>query len=51
MHSDESGQILACHGTDMQIEIFYFCTDSEAQSRLKKRIKKEKKRYTDFYTK
>ncbi|KAI4471001.1 wd repeat containing protein 3 wdr3 [Holotrichia oblita] len=44
MHSDESGQVLACHGTDMQIEIFYFCTDNEAQVRLKKRIKKEKKR-------
>ncbi|GJQ79396.1 hypothetical protein Trydic_g16255 [Trypoxylus dichotomus] len=44
MHSDESGQVLACHGTDMQIELFYFYSDNEAQTRFKKRLKKERKK-------
>lgn len=44
LHSDVSGQVLACHGTDMQIELFYFCSDDEANVRLKKRLKKEAKK-------
>ncbi|CAG9855714.1 unnamed protein product [Phyllotreta striolata] len=44
MFSDASGQILGCHGTDAQIELFHFLYDDEAQTRLKKRLKKEKKK-------
>ncbi|KAJ3662774.1 hypothetical protein Zmor_007103 [Zophobas morio] len=44
MFSDASGQVIGCHGTDMQLEVFYFCTDDEAQVRLKKRLKKERKK-------
>lgn len=43
MYSDNSRQVLGCHGTDAQIELFYFCSDEEAKLRLKKRIKKESK--------
>ncbi|CAG9763288.1 unnamed protein product [Ceutorhynchus assimilis] len=42
--NDSSGQVVCCHGTDQQIELFYFCTDDEAQVRLKKRLKKERKK-------
>lgn len=42
--TDPSGQILGCHGTDNQIELFYFCAEDEAQARLKKRLKKERKK-------
>lgn len=41
---DISGQVLACHGTDTQVEMFYFCSDDEARIRLKKRLKKEGKK-------
>lgn len=44
MCMDPTGQVLACHGTDSQIELFQFCTDEEANTRLKKRIKKEHKK-------
>ncbi|XP_018331899.1 WD repeat-containing protein 3 [Agrilus planipennis] len=44
MYSDPSGHILGCHGTDSQIELFLFCTDEEAQLRLKKRLKKQRKK-------
>ncbi|CAH1105470.1 unnamed protein product [Psylliodes chrysocephalus] len=44
MFSDASGQILGCHGTDMQIELFQFLFDEDAKVRLKKRLKKEKKK-------
>lgn len=38
--SDQEGSILACHGTDNQVELFYFCTPAEAAKRLAKRMKK-----------
>uniref|UniRef100_A0A6P7H0C7 WD repeat-containing protein 3-like n=1 Tax=Diabrotica virgifera virgifera TaxID=50390 RepID=A0A6P7H0C7_DIAVI len=44
MYSDITGQILGCHGTDMQIEFFQFLYEEDAQLRLKKRLKKEKKK-------
>ncbi|KAG5891080.1 hypothetical protein JTB14_028283 [Gonioctena quinquepunctata] len=44
MYSDTSGQILGCHGTDMQIELFHFLSDDEAKVRLNKRLKKERKK-------
>ncbi|XP_044270413.1 WD repeat-containing protein 3 [Tribolium madens] len=43
MFCDGSGQVIGCHGTDTQLELFYFCSDDEAQVRLKKRLKKERK--------
>ncbi|XP_050315636.1 WD repeat-containing protein 3 [Anthonomus grandis grandis] len=42
--SDANCQIIGVHGTDQQIELFYFCSEDEAQNRLKKRLKKEKKK-------
>lgn len=42
--ADSSGQVVACHGTDAQIELFHFCSDDEAKTRLKKRLKKERKK-------
>lgn len=44
LFSDTTGQIVGCHGSDKQIELFWFCSDEEAQSRLKKRMKKERKK-------
>lgn len=40
MTSDPSGQVLGCHGTDQQVELFLFCSDDEAKIRHKKRLKK-----------
>lgn len=40
MTSDSTGQLLGCHGTDQQIELFLFCSDDEAKVRYKKRIKR-----------
>lgn len=46
--ADEDGRVLACNGTDDEIEIFYFCSASESVTRLTKRMKKlsEKKEMT-----
>ncbi|VEN48491.1 unnamed protein product [Callosobruchus maculatus] len=44
MFSDASGQIIGCHGTDMQVELFHFLSEEEAKARMKKRIKKQKKK-------
>lgn len=38
--SDVTGQVIGCHGTDDMIELFYFCTNEEAMTRLAKRLKK-----------
>lgn len=38
--SDKQAQILACTGTDDEIEIFYFFTPEESMKRLAKRLKK-----------
>ncbi|XP_059621938.1 WD repeat-containing protein 3 [Phlebotomus argentipes] len=38
--SDQEGSVLACHGTDNQVELFYFCSPAEALKRLSKRLKK-----------
>lgn len=38
--SDPNGKILACHGTDDLIELFYFCSEEESIARLTKRLKK-----------
>lgn len=38
--SDKEGQILACSGTDDEIELFYFCSPDESLQRLTKRLKK-----------
>ncbi|KAH1004388.1 hypothetical protein HUJ04_004145 [Dendroctonus ponderosae] len=42
--SDSTGQVLGCHGTDKMVELFYFCTEDEAQLRQKKRLKKQRKK-------
>lgn len=38
--TDSTAQVLACHGTDDTIELFYFCTHDETMRRLDKRLKK-----------
>lgn len=40
MLTDATAQVLACHGTDDTIELFYFCTHDETMQRLGKRLKK-----------
>lgn len=42
--SDSTGQIIACHGWENAIELFYLCEDEEAEKRLKKRRKKERRK-------
>lgn len=44
LFADATGQILGCHGTDSQMELYYFCTDDEAQVRLKKRLARQRKK-------
>lgn len=48
--SDPSGQILACFGTNNEIEIFYFVPETESLSRLSKRLKKLKIKNMDVDT-
>lgn len=48
LYSDVTGQIIGCHGSDLQVELFYFCTDDETHTRHKKRLKKEKKKYVSY---
>lgn len=40
LQADSSRDILACNGTDDEIEIFYFCSADESITRLAKRLKK-----------
>ncbi|KAJ8909310.1 hypothetical protein NQ315_015162 [Exocentrus adspersus] len=44
MFSDASGQVIGCHGTDMQIELFHFLSEDDARVRMKKRLKKERRK-------
>lgn len=44
--TDREKQVLACSGTDDEIEIFYFCTPDESVERLAKRMKKLKVKNT-----
>lgn len=48
--SDKEGRVLACGGTDDEIELFYFCSQAESLQRLTKRLKKLKvSNSTDSY--
>lgn len=38
--ADANGQVLGCHGTDRQIELFLFCSPEESMKKLTKRMKK-----------
>lgn len=40
--TDNTGQVLACFGTNNQIELFYFFDETESLKRLTKRLKKAK---------
>lgn len=40
LRSDKEGRVLACGGTDDEIELFYFCSQDESLQRLTKRLKK-----------
>jgi hypothetical protein len=42
--ADKSGKVLSCFGTDSRLEFFWFCSDEEAENKLKKKRKKELKR-------
>lgn len=45
--SDPSSKIIACFGTNNEIEMFYFVSESESLSRLTKRLKKLKVKDTN----
>jgi U3 small nucleolar RNA-associated protein 12 len=38
--TDKDARVLACNGTDDEIELFYFCSEEESTDRLAKRLKK-----------
>jgi U3 small nucleolar RNA-associated protein 12 len=38
--TDKDTRVLACNGTDDEIELFYFCSADESMERLTKRLKK-----------
>ncbi|CRK93008.1 CLUMA_CG006559, isoform A [Clunio marinus] len=40
LKTDKENHILACSGTDSEIELFYFCSEKESITRLSKRLKK-----------
>ena len=42
--TDLGQTVLACHGTDSLLELFYFCSDEEAKMRMSKRVKKQRKK-------
>ncbi|XP_069680320.1 WD repeat-containing protein 3 [Periplaneta americana] len=42
--SDNTGQVIGCHGTDGLVELFHFCSDQDANNRFKKRQRKERKK-------
>jgi U3 small nucleolar RNA-associated protein 12 len=42
--ADKSSKVLSCFGTDNRLEFFWFCSDEEIESKLKKKRKKELKR-------
>lgn len=44
LSTDLGQSVLACFGTDHLLELFVFCSDSEAKQRMDKRIKKQKKK-------
>ncbi|CAG9786267.1 unnamed protein product [Diatraea saccharalis] len=44
LHTDPGQTVLACFGTDSLLELFSFCSDEEAKTRMNKRIKKQKKK-------
>uniref|UniRef100_A0A670ZA30 WD repeat-containing protein 3 n=1 Tax=Pseudonaja textilis TaxID=8673 RepID=A0A670ZA30_PSETE len=41
---DRSGRILACHGTDSVLEIFYILSKEEVQKKLEKKMRKARKK-------
>lgn len=40
LKTDQNGTVLACHGVDDKIELFYFRSEAESLKRLTKRLKK-----------
>ncbi|XP_026317592.1 WD repeat-containing protein 3 [Hyposmocoma kahamanoa] len=42
--TDLGQSVLACYGTDSLLELFEFCTDEDAKTRMDKRIKKQRKK-------
>ncbi|KAM6473209.1 WD repeat-containing protein 3 isoform 1-T2 [Liasis olivaceus] len=42
--TDRSGRILACHGTDSVLEIFYVLSKEEVQKKLEKKMRKARKK-------
>uniref|UniRef100_A0A8C6XPE0 WD repeat domain 3 n=1 Tax=Naja naja TaxID=35670 RepID=A0A8C6XPE0_NAJNA len=42
--TDRSGRILACHGTDSVLEIFYILSKEEVQKKLEKKMRKARKK-------
>lgn len=44
LRTDPGQSILACYGTDSLLELFEFCSDDEAKTRMDKRLKKQRKK-------
>ena len=42
--TDTTGHVVGCHGTDGQIELFCLCSDQDAKTRLRRRLRKERKK-------
>uniref|UniRef100_A0A8C0F0D7 WD repeat-containing protein 3 n=1 Tax=Bubo bubo TaxID=30461 RepID=A0A8C0F0D7_BUBBB len=42
--TDRTGKILACHGTDVVLEVFSVLSEEEVQKKLEKKMKKAKKK-------
>uniref|UniRef100_A0A8D8LZD4 WD repeat-containing protein 3 n=1 Tax=Cacopsylla melanoneura TaxID=428564 RepID=A0A8D8LZD4_9HEMI len=44
MLNDKQNQILCCHGNNNVVDLFYFCTKEESDTRWRKRLRKLKKK-------
>ncbi|CAG9584478.1 unnamed protein product [Danaus chrysippus] len=44
--TDLGQSVLACYGTDSLLELFAFCSDDEAKTRMSKRVKRQRKKMT-----
>lgn len=42
--TDLGQSVLGCYGTDSLLELFEFCPDVDAKTRMDKRIKKQRKK-------
>ncbi|XP_033226302.1 WD repeat-containing protein 3 [Belonocnema kinseyi] len=46
LRTDVTGRVVACHGTDNTVELFYILSEEETKEKLGRRIKKAKRKST-----